>query len=64
MALIYRTTNGLTKILKYSNSIRLVSTSLNNISDKVQKKKESALLGGGEKRIKSQHKKVNLKIIL
>ena len=60
MALINRATNTLSNILRYSNSIRLASTSLNTINDKIQQKKESAFLGGGEKRIKSQHKKVCL----
>ena len=63
MALLYKSGSLLARCMKSSVSLRLASTSINTINDQIQKKKEAALLGGGEKRIKAQHKKVNILLI-
>lgn len=60
MALLYKSGNLLARCMKSSVSLRFASTSLNAVNEKIQKKKESALLGGGEKKILSQHKKGKL----
>jgi len=57
---MYRSSSSLARLFKPSFTTRFATTSVNAVNEKIQKKKEAALLGGGEKRIKSQHKKGKL----
>lgn len=60
MALFLRRCNGMGYMFKNSITLRFTSTKLQSVNKKIQRKKESALLGGGKKQIQAQHKKGKL----
>lgn len=52
---------NLNKACKFTNNVRQNSNTSNfvKVADKIKKIRNAALLGGGEKRIDAQHKKVS-----